>query len=60
MPVKRFFSRFTSLADVPVSDLELLSERVTLALELGQEPHVSALRAAVRSELRNRESALND
>ncbi|MDR7158003.1 hypothetical protein J2X42_000697 [Arthrobacter sp. BE255] len=38
----------------------MLSERVTLALDLGHEPHVSALRAAVRHELRIRESALND
>ena len=60
IPVKRFFSRFRSLSDVPASDLELLSERITMALDLGHEPHVSALRAAVRHELRNRESALND
>jgi hypothetical protein len=60
LPVKRFFSRFRSLSDVPASDLEMLSERITLALDLGQEPHVSALHAAVRHELRNRDSALND
>lgn len=60
LPVKRFFSRFRSLSDVPASDLELLSERITLALDLGHQPHFSALHAAVRHELRNRESALND
>lgn len=58
--MKKFFSRFRSLSDVPASDLELLSERITTALELGHEPHVSALHAAVRHELRHRESALND
>lgn len=60
LPVKRFFSRFRSLSDVPASDLELLSERITLALDLEHEPHVSALHAAVHHELRNRESELND
>lgn len=60
LPVKRFFSRFRSLSDVPASDLEQLSERITLALDLGHEPHVTALHAAVRHELRNRESALDD
>ncbi len=60
LPVKRFFSRFRSLSDVPASDLELLSERITLALDLGHEPDVSALHAAVRHELRNRDAALND
>lgn len=60
LPVKRFFARFRSLSDVPASDLVLLSERITLALDLGQEPHLSVLHAAVRQELRNRESALND
>jgi hypothetical protein len=60
LPVKRFFSRFRSLSDVPASDLELLSERIILALDLVQEPQVSALHAAVRHELRNRESARND
>jgi hypothetical protein len=60
LPVKRFFSRFRSLSDVPASDLELLSARIALALDLGQEPSVSALHAAVRQELRNRDSALND
>jgi hypothetical protein len=60
LPVKRFFARFRSLSDVPASELELLSERITVALDLGQDPHVSALRAAVQHELRNRESTLND
>ena len=60
LPVKRFFARFRSLSDVPASELELLSERITLALDLGQDPHVSALRAAVQHELRNRESRRND
>jgi len=60
LPVKRFFARFRSLSDVPASDLVLLSERITLALDLSQEPHLSVLHAAVRQELRNRESALND
>ena len=60
LPVKKFFSRFRSLSDVPASDLEMLSERITMALDLGHESHVSALHAAVHHELRNRESALND
>lgn len=38
----------------------MLSERITMALDLGREPNVSALHAAVLHELRNRESALND
>ncbi|MEJ1181875.1 hypothetical protein [Pseudarthrobacter sp. CCNWLW247] len=60
LPAKRFFSRFRSLSDVPASDLKMLSERITMALDLGHEPDISALRAALRHELRNRESALND
>jgi len=60
LPVKRFFSRFRSLSDVPGSDLKMLSERITMALDLGKAPDVSALHAALRQELRNRESALND
>lgn len=38
----------------------MLSESITMALDLGHEPDISALRAALRHELRNRESALND
>lgn len=60
LPMKRLFSRFRSLSDTPVSDLEMLSERISHAMEIGQQPQISALHAAIRDELRNRESALND
>jgi hypothetical protein len=56
MPVKRFFTRFQSLADLPPEDLDLLSERIRLALDLSQEANMTALHAAVRAEIRNRET----
>lgn len=57
LPIKRFFTRFRSLADLPAEDLDLLSERIRLALDISQGSEVTALHAAVRAELRNRESA---
>jgi len=60
LPVKRFFTRFRSLADVPPEDLDLLSERIRLALDLSQEVNMTALHAAVRAELRNRETEPDD
>ena len=59
LPVKRFFTRFRSLADLPPEDLDLLSERIRQALDLGQEANMTALHAAVRAELRNRETEPN-
>lgn len=56
VPVKRFFTRFESLADLPPEDLEFLNEQIRLALNLSQEANISALHAAVRAELRHRES----
>ena len=60
MPVKRFFTRFQSLADLPPEDLDLLSERIRLALDLSQEANMTALHAAVRAEIRNRETDPDD
>ncbi|MCO4275410.1 hypothetical protein [Pseudarthrobacter cellobiosi] len=56
LPVKRFFTRFGSLADLPPEDLDVLSERIRLALDVIQEANITALHAAVRAELRNRET----
>ncbi|QHK22413.1 hypothetical protein GU243_18305 [Pseudarthrobacter psychrotolerans] len=60
LPVKRFFTRFRSLADLPPEDLDFLSERIRLALDLSQEANMTALHAAVRAELRNRETETDD
>jgi hypothetical protein len=57
LPIKRFFTRFRSLADLPAEDLDLLSERIRLALDISQGSEMTALHAAVRAELHNRESA---
>lgn len=57
LPVKRFFTRFRSLADLPPEDLDILSERIRLALEVSQEPGMAALHAAVRAEVHQREAA---
>jgi hypothetical protein len=54
LPVKRFFIRFRSLADLPPEDLDILSERIRLALDVSQEPGMTALHAAVRAEHNNR------
>ncbi|MET3143727.1 UNVERIFIED_ORG: hypothetical protein ABIB13_003464 [Arthrobacter sp. UYEF2] len=56
LPVKRFFTRFRSLADLPPEDLDLLSERIRRALDLGRGADMAALHAAVRAELRIRET----
>jgi hypothetical protein len=60
LPVKRFFTRFRSIADLPPEDLDILSERIRLALDVTQEPGMAALHAAVRAELNNREASSND
>ncbi|MDE8668621.1 hypothetical protein PY310_08505 [Pseudarthrobacter sp. H3Y2-7] len=61
LPVKRFFTRFRSMADLPPEDLDILSEHIRLALDVTQEPGLAALHAAVRAELNNREaSSSND
>ncbi|WP_082576160.1 hypothetical protein [Arthrobacter sp. Soil762] len=60
LPVKRFFTRFRSLADVPPEDLVVLSERIRLAMDVSQEANIAALHAAVRTELRNRETEPDD
>lgn len=54
VPVKRFFTRFGPLADLPAEDLDLLYERITMALDMNQGPGMTALHAAVRAELRHR------
>lgn len=60
LPVKRFFTRFRSLADLPLEDLDLLSAQIRQALDISQEANITALRAAVRAELRNREAEPDD
>lgn len=60
LPVKRFFTRFRSIADLPPEDLDILSERIRLALDVTREPGMAALHAAVRAELNNREASSND
>jgi hypothetical protein len=60
LPVKRFFTRFNSLADVPAEDLEFLSQRLVIAREIGQGSQTAALHRAVRNEIRSREAAPND
>ncbi|MET3721533.1 hypothetical protein ABIB27_003406 [Arthrobacter sp. UYEF21] len=59
LPVRRFFTRFGSLSDVPPEDLDILSERIRLALDVSQETGMAALHAAVRAELRKREQELD-
>lgn len=60
LPVKRFFTRFRSLADLPREDLDLLSEQIRQALDISQGANFTALSAAVRAELRNREAEPDD
>lgn len=60
MPVKRFFTRFSSLSHVPAEDLDFLSERIRLGMVTGQESDTAQLYAAVREEIRNRKSASNE
>ncbi|HEY8699430.1 MAG TPA: hypothetical protein VIM08_00500 [Arthrobacter sp.] len=60
LPVKRFFTRFRSLADVPEADLDFLAERLLHAMDIGQGPHTAALYGAVRDEIRGRESTRNE
>ena len=60
LPVKRFFTRFRSIADLPPEDLDILSERIRLAMDVTQEPGMAALHAAVRDELTNRQATSND
>lgn len=55
VPVKRFFARFSSLSDVPAEDLDVLAERLRLAMDIGQGSCTAALYAAVRDEIRSRE-----
>ncbi|WP_426227291.1 hypothetical protein [Pseudarthrobacter sp. DSP2-3-2b1] len=57
LPIKRFFTRFRSLAELPAEDLDLLSERIRLALDVNQGSEMTALHEAVRAELHHRESA---
>ncbi|WP_255769910.1 hypothetical protein [Pseudarthrobacter sulfonivorans] len=60
LPVKRFFTRFRSLSDLPPEDLDILSERIRLAMDVTQEPGMAALHAAVRAELNNRGAPSDD
>ncbi|MET3173071.1 UNVERIFIED_ORG: hypothetical protein ABIB52_000899 [Arthrobacter sp. UYCu721] len=60
LPVKRFFTRFRSLADLPPEDLDFLSERIRLALDVSHDANITVLHAALRAELRNRETEPDD
>lgn len=57
LPAKRFYTRFSSLSDVPPEDLELLSEDLNNGLDLNSPSAVSALQALVRQEIRRRRDA---
>jgi hypothetical protein len=56
LPAKRFFTRFSRLSDVPIKDLEALSESLTRAMDLDPASQVPALNALVRGEIRAREA----
>jgi hypothetical protein len=60
LPVKRFFTRFRSVADMPPEDLDLLAEHIRLALDVSQEANITALHATLRAALRNRQTEKED
>lgn len=60
LPVKRFFTRFRSLSDVPAADLDFLSECIRLAMVIGPGSDTEHLYSAVRKEIRSRESAVDE
>lgn len=60
LPARRFFVRFRSLADLPPEDLDFLSGQIRLALDVSREASITALHAAVRAEIRNRDSVPGD
>lgn len=52
--------RFRFLADLPPEDLDFLSGKIRLALDVSQEASITALLAAVRAEIRNRDAVPGD
>ena len=54
LPAKRFFTRYSGLADVPAEDLESLSQSLWKSLDLDPASRIPALQALVRQELRGR------
>jgi hypothetical protein len=54
LPAKRFFTRYSGLADVPAEDLESLSQSLLKSLDLDPASQIPALQALVRQELRGR------
>jgi hypothetical protein len=57
LPVKRFFTRFARISDVPAEDLEALSESLRRAMDVDPASQVSALQALVRREILARGAA---
>lgn len=57
LPVKRFFTRFAGISDVPVEDLEALAESLQRAMDVDPASQVPALQAMVRREIRARGAA---
>jgi hypothetical protein len=57
LPAKRFFRRFAGLSDVPVEDLEALSESLKRGMDCHPASQVLALQAMVGEELRTRAAA---
>lgn len=57
LPVKRFFTRFAGISDVPAEDLETLAESLERAMDVDPASQVPALQALVRREIRARGAA---
>ncbi|MCQ6272588.1 hypothetical protein M8J71_19150 [Pseudarthrobacter sp. R1] len=57
LPVKRFFTRFAGISDVPAEDLEALAESLERAMDVDPASQVPALQAMVRREIRARGAA---
>jgi hypothetical protein len=60
LPVKRFFTRFAGISDVPAEDLEALAESLQRAMDVDPASQVPALQALVRREIRARAAAGSD
>jgi hypothetical protein len=57
LPVKRFFTRFAAISDVPAEDLEALAQSLQRAMDVDPASQVPALQALVRREIRARGAA---
>ncbi|WP_458780820.1 hypothetical protein [Arthrobacter sp. D3-16] len=60
LPVKRFFTRFAGISDVPAEDLEALAESLQRAMDVDPASQVPALQALVRKEIRARRTTDSD